>query len=190
MQKRKSKTIHLRGIKMKTKHVVVVEYQTNWVDAFHEIQTYLRKTVPERFPIEHVGSTSVEGLSAKPVIDVDIVYENEEDRELLIAKLCELEYVHEGELGIPFREAFKYENLPLHKHHLYVVKAGSKAHKDHIYLREYLREHAEDKKQYGLLKDKLARKFPSDIDSYMNGKHAFIEELLRKADKWMKERKE
>ena len=182
--------IRLLGTKMKTKHVVVMTYQTSWPEAFKEICEYLREVVPKRFPIEHVGSTSVEGLSAKPVIDIDIVYEQDEDRLFLISLLEGIGYIHEGFNGIPFRDAFKYEYSPYMKHHLYVVRKGSKAYKDHVYLRDYLRFHAKEKDAYGSLKEELAKAFPYDIDSYMNGKNSFIEEVLQKAKRWMIEKRD
>jgi len=174
---------------MRTKHVVVEEYNPMWKDAFVSIQDYLYQVVPRRFEIEHVGSTSVEGLCAKPIIDVDIVYFDEQDRLLLIDILVDFGYIHEGDLGIANRDAFKYEYSPWMKHHLYVIKGDSVAYLDHVYLRDFLTIHEEEKKQYGDLKTTLAKQYAFDIDAYYLGKSMFIQKLLKKASIWMMENK-
>ncbi len=179
--------IHLWDIDVKIKHVVVKEYDSAWKSAFLEIQAYLYQEVPSKFLIEHVGSTSIEGLSAKPIIDIDIVYEDDSDKEFLIHKLSKLGYIHEGDLGIVEREAFTYDDLPFMKHHLYVIKGDSIAYQDHIYLKKYLSVHEKEKKQYGDLKLLLAKRFPNDIDRYYEGKSPFIQDILKKASLWMME---
>lgn len=180
--------IRLWGIKMKTQRVVVEEHNPSWIKAFLSIQEYLYQGIPKKFKIEHVGSTSVKGLSAKPIIDIDIVYEVDSDKELLIKKLARLGYVHEGDLGIVGREAFNYDGLPFMKHHLYVIKSDSKAYQDHRYFKEYLLDHEKERRQYGHLKMSLAKKHPYDIDSYCEGKSPLIEELLEKASAWIMEK--
>lgn len=181
--------IRLWGTNMRTKHVIVEDYDPAWKSAFLKIQKYLYQEVPKKFMIEHVGSTSIEGLSAKPIIDIDIVYDDDADKRLLIEKLAKLGYVHEGNLGIVDRDAFKYDDLPLMKHHLYVIKGNSIAYQDHSYLKNYLRVHEEERKQYGDLKIALAKRYPFDIDGYYEGKSPFIQALLKKASIWMMENK-
>ena len=182
--------IPLWGIKMKTKHVVVKDYDPYWRLAYQEIEGYIRTLVPKSIFIEHVGSTSVQGLSAKPIIDLDVLYENEEDFAFVLDALKKLGYTYEGEMGIPFRHAFAYQDLPLMKHHLYLVKKGSKAHLDHVYFRDYLCAHEEKRRMYGELKSSLAKKFPFDIDSYMLGKEDFIQKTLMDAYSWSMEKEQ
>jgi len=97
--------------------------------------------------IEHVGSTSVEGLSAKPIIDIDIVIKDHSAFELVKEKLALIGYVHEGDLEIKDREAFKYVGKEyLQQHHLYVCPQNSAELARHITFRNYLRNNQECRK--------------------------------------------
>ncbi|MNV51043.1 dephospho-CoA kinase/protein folding accessory domain-containing protein [compost metagenome] len=90
--------------------------------------------------IEHVGSTSVPGLSAKPIIDMDVVVATRDDVKKAIQRLAILGYVHEGDLGAIGREAFIPPNgVPWH--HLYVCTIDNAEYKRHIMFRDYLKSH-------------------------------------------------
>ncbi len=140
----------------------------------------------KKVTVEHVGSTAVPGLMAKPIIDIDVVVENnEKELKKTIDGLANLGYVHVGNLGIEGREVMK-RNIQKDKsdclpnHNLYVCKKGASALNNHLGLRDYLRKNYEDKIAYGLLKQKLAKQFPYDIDAYVEGKTNFIVEVLKK----------
>src|SRR5262245_51865013 len=97
--------------------------------------------------IEHVGSTAVPGLAAKPIIDMDVVIRSRSDLPAVITRLATLGYQHQGDLGIPDREAFRPPpGLP--PHHLYVCLAGCAALRNHITLRDHLRSHPADAATY------------------------------------------
>jgi GrpB-like predicted nucleotidyltransferase (UPF0157 family) len=126
---------------------------------------------------EHVGSTSVPGLRAKPVIDACIVVASPRDIPHVVKALTKLGYDHRGDLGVPGREAFRQPpSLP--KHHLYASHRGSLSLKSHLGLRDYLRAHPEAAREYGDLKATLASRFPEDIDAYIARKTDFILRLL------------
>lgn len=165
---------------MKTKHVIVEKYDPSWENSFALISSQLMSAVEGKvFRIEHVGSTSVKGLSAKPIIDIDIVIESD-SFEAVKTALGSIGYCHEGDLGIAGREAFKYrgeEPLPLH--HLYVCAEGSAELGRHIAFRNYLRSHPEAVKEYSRVKEEGARLYPYDIDSYINHKSPFIERIYK-----------
>ena len=165
---------------MITKSVIVVDYQKEWKHAFEDIKHELNLFLASKIiGIEHVGSTSVEGLSAKPIIDVDIIINN--NFEEVKALLQNHGYIHEGDLGIPTREAFKYEGKDhLMKHHLYVCSVDSPELKRHIMFRDFLKNSYEDMKAYGELKKKLALLYPKDIDKYIEGKSEFIQDIYKK----------
>lgn len=127
--------------------------------------------------IQHVGSTSVPGLCAKPIIDIDIIVADRAKLASVATALQDISYRHLGDLGIPGREAFKADDHAI-THHLYACLADSPALKNHLTLRDHLRSHPTDREAYGALKRELARKFPHDIDSYIAGKTAFIEGIL------------
>ena len=166
---------------MKTKKVIVLPYDAQWKKDFEAICTELKKALGElAVSIEHVGSTSVEGLSAKPVIDIDVVIENMDGFEKVSWRLEAIGYLHEGNLGIEGREAFGYEGKEhLRKHHLYVCPENSEELKRHIALRDYLRKNPDAAEEYGRIKLEGAGLFPEDIEGYIRHKGAFIERVYR-----------
>jgi GrpB-like predicted nucleotidyltransferase (UPF0157 family) len=130
--------------------------------------------------VEHVGSTAVPGLAAKPIIDMDVVARSSANLSEAIKRLATLGYVHRGNLGIEDREAFESPHgLPAH--HLYVCLEGSAALANHLTLRDFLRRDAVAATEYGRIKKQLAARFPGDIDSYIAGKTDFILTALRNA---------
>ncbi len=164
---------------MVTKHVVVLPYDEQWRLDFHEIEDELTKALgqlPVR--IEHVGSTSVQGLSAKPIIDIDIVINDYSDLETIKSALEKIGYHHEGNLGIIGREAFKYDGKEhLRKHHLYVCPVDSPELKRHIAFRDYLRTHPDAVCEYSRIKEEGAKLYPYDIEGYIEHKSPFIEKI-------------
>ena len=164
---------------MKTKRVVVLPYDKAWKSAFEEIKKELNAQIGDLIlGIEHVGSTSVEGLSAKPCIDLDVIIEDYTVFDAVVEKLATIGYIHEGNLGILDREAFRYEDKPhLKNHHLYVCPRYSEELRRHITFRDFLRRNPEAVKQYSLVKEAAAKQFPNDIDQYMACKAPCIEQL-------------
>lgn len=164
---------------MKTKRVVVLPYDQVWKDDFEAIRQELETALGNLIlGIDHVGSTSVEGLSAKPCIDLDVVIEDYTVFDAVVEKLATIGYIHEGNLGILDREAFRYEDKPhLKTHHLYVCPRYSEELRRHITFRDYLRRNPEAVKQYSLVKEAAAKQFPNDIDQYMACKSPCIEQL-------------
>lgn len=131
--------------------------------------------------IEHIGSTSVEGMSAKPCIDIDVIIKDYSVFDEIVRRLGAIGYIHEGNLGIKDREAFKYADKPhLTMHHLYVCPQYSEELRRHITFRDFLRHDPEAVKEYSLVKEKAAGSYPNDIDQYMEYKSWCIEELYKK----------
>ncbi|MGT2754965.1 GrpB family protein [Streptococcus ovis] len=164
---------------MRTEKVIVLPYQSSWKEDFLQLKQMIDALVgPWILSIEHVGSTAVEGLSAKPIIDIDVVMSDEAALGQIVQKLAEVGYQHEGNLGIEGREAFRYEprtDWPLH--HLYVCSPDSQELHRHLTFRNYLRMHPEAVKEYSLVKERAATQFPSDIDGYMASKASCIEKM-------------
>ncbi|MEA9415734.1 GrpB family protein [Flavobacterium sp. PL02] len=162
-------------------NIIVVPYNPNWADEFKKIERELLVVLKDEvLSIEHVGSTSVEGLHAKPIIDIDIVIEN--DRFLIVKqKLKEIGYEHVGNLGIDGRDAFSYKNKEhLMEHHLYVCNKESSELKRHVTFRNYLRTDADERDRYSQIKIEMAEKFPHDIDNYLLGKESVILDIYKK----------
>ena len=164
---------------MKTSRVIVVPYDKKWKSSFEEIKKELEKAIGDLIVgIEHVGSTSVEGLSAKPCIDIDVIIRDYSIFDIVVNKLETIGYIHEGNLGIKDREAFKYSDKPhLYKHHLYVCPQQSEELHRHITFRDFLKSNPEAVKKYGSVKETAAQLFPDDIDKYIEYKSPCIEEL-------------
>jgi GrpB-like predicted nucleotidyltransferase (UPF0157 family) len=158
--------------------VHVVDYDPEWPRTFERIRSYVWPAVQDvAIGVEHVGSTAVPGLLAKPVIDACIVVTSGREIPECIDRLASIGYVHRGNLGVPDREAFRQpEELP--KHHLYLSPRESLSLKNHLGFRDHLRTHPEAAREYGDLKASLARRFPTDMDSYIDGKTDFVLRIL------------
>ena len=156
-------------------------YDEAWKEDFAAIRDELSAALKDlALSIEHVGSTSVEGLSAKPVIDIDVIIKDRSVLPDVITALQSIGYSHEGDLGIPGREAFKYEGKThLRKHHLYVCAQDADELKRHISFRDYLRSHPDAVAEYGRIKEEGAALYPNDIDKYIEHKAPFIEGVYR-----------
>ena len=164
---------------METNKVIVLPYNKEWVNDFEQIKLDIEKAIGDLIiGIEHVGSTSVEGMMSKPCIDIDIIINDYSIFKSVLEKLEEIGYIHEGNLGIEDREAFRYINKPhLRNHHLYVCPKYSKELHRHITFRDFLRNNSEIAKRYSLIKVEAAKLFPNDIDGYMKYKNPIIEEI-------------
>ena len=166
------------------KHVIVQSYDESWKTDFIAIRDELDAALKDlALRIEHVGSTSVEGLSAKPIIDIDVVISDRSVLPEVVSALGSIGYSHEGDLGIPGREAFKYEGKDhLKKHHLYVCAQDSEELKRHLAFRDYLRSHPEAASEYGRIKEEGAALYPYDIDRYIEHKSPFIENVYKQLE--------
>ncbi|WP_163582853.1 GrpB family protein [Gracilibacillus saliphilus] len=162
-------------------YITVVEYDPQWVRDFEMIRDFVTPSLSDIvLAVEHIGSTSVPGLPAKPIVDIDVVVATRNDVQIAIEKLATLGYVHEGDLGIKGREAFiPPDKMPWH--HLYVCTIDNAEFRRHIKFRDYLRNHPQVAKDYGELKLKLVKEFHNDHKAYTNGKTDFVEEILKQA---------
>ena len=166
---------------MRTKKVIVLPYDIAWQSAFEKIKGEIEEALDDLIiGIEHVGSTSVEELSAKPCIDIDVIIKDYSVLDEIVRRLGAVGYIHEGDLGIKDREAFKYADKPhLMMHHLYVCPQYSEELHRHITFRDFLRSNPEAVKKYSFMKEKAAELFPNDIDGYIEYKSPCIEELYK-----------
>ena len=166
---------------MKTKKVIVLPYDVAWESAFEAIRAEIQTALGDlMLGIEHVGSTSVKGMSAKPCIDIDVVIRDYSVFDAVVQKLDAIGYIHEGDLGIKDREAFKYTDKPhLMLHHLYVCPQDSEELRRHITFRDFLRRTPEAVRKYSLVKEKAAALFPDEIEQYIAFKAPCIEELYK-----------
>ena len=166
---------------METRKVIVLPYDVAWQSAFEKIKGEIEEAIGGLIiGIEHVGSTSVKGLSAKPCIDIDVIIQDYSAFDEVVRRLGTIGYIHEGNLGIKDREAFKYtDKHHLMTHHLYVCPQHSEELHRHITFRDFLRSNPAAVKKYSLIKEKAAELFPNDIDGYIEYKSPCIEELYK-----------
>jgi len=165
----------------RTQDIVVLDHDPVWAAWFDEIAAIVWPAVADiAVRIDHVGSTSVPGLAAKPVIDMDVVVDDESKVRPAIERLRTIGYQWRGDLGVPGRQAFFQPESAI-KHHLYLVVDGSKAHLDHVLLRDLLREDPAACKAYGELKKRNAAEVDGDIELYGARKNDLITELLTRA---------
>ena len=143
--------------------MVIQKYNPKWEEDFLEIKGFLEKNVTEYISIEHVGSTSVPGMNAKPVIDIDVVVEDREQFLRLKVQLEKLGYVHEGDRGISGREAFDDSKVPIQiEQHLYVCQKDNAELLRHLKFRDKLRANPELVKEYNGIKQEILSKVGED----------------------------
>lgn len=163
----------------RTPLITVEPYNPEWPQRFGQLQRLLAPVLNDfDCRLEHVGSTSVPGLAAKPVIDADLILNAPERLGELKARLEPLGFGSRGDLGLPGREMFT-ESLRLDfPHNFYVCLPGAAPLRNHLELRDYLRSHPEAARRYGELKRELAARFPDDVDAYCASKSDLIAGFL------------
>ena len=143
--------------------MVVEKYNPKWVEQFQTLKEFLEKNVTEYISIEHVGSTSIPGMNAKPIIDIDVVVEDAAQFLKLKDELSEIGYIHEGDRGIPGREAFDNEKVTVDiDHHLYVCVKDNAELLRHLKFREKLRANPELVDEYNKIKEEILAKVGND----------------------------
>lgn len=162
--------------------IEITEYNPQWPDQFAKIERRVQVAFRDGplIAVEHVGSTAVVGLAAKPIVDIDVIVSSKFDVPDVIARLGILGYVHQGDLGIAGREAFRSPLGPV-PHHLYLCICDNAEYRRQIMFRNYLREHSDEARHYEALKRDLAARFPDDRVAYSAGKTEYIEAVLAKA---------
>ena len=160
--------------------VRVVPYTPEWARLFAEEKSRLLAVVGSYLlDIQHVGSTSIPGMPAKPILDLAIAVYNFEEARVCIPPIEGLGYEFMGEFGIPRRHFF-VKGQP-RTHHIHLNELGSQDWNNQIAFRDYLIQHPQAASEYAALKQDLARRYPTDRPAYLAGKAPFIERILRLA---------
>ena len=164
---------------MVPKPVIVTDYDPRWPIWFEELARVYRRALGALVvTVEHVGSTSVPGLAAKPILDIDIVIPSRAVLPDVVAGLAALGYRHQGDRGIPGRDSFARDGDDWPAHHLYVCAADAPALAQHLRFRDWLRTHADGAAAYAQLKRRLAELHRDDRERYTVAKSGFIERAL------------
>jgi GrpB-like predicted nucleotidyltransferase (UPF0157 family) len=171
--------------------MLLKKYTSTWIKDFEMIRGEIENgLLGMDFTIEHVGSTSVPELDAKPIIDIDLVFFNHQDFEVIKYVLEKLGYYHNGNQGIENREVFKRYGQSTNNildsiaHHLYVCPKDSKALERHILSRNYLRKNEWARIKYQEMKYEIALKANQDRKKYAELKeqniNGFIDSIVEK----------
>jgi GrpB-like predicted nucleotidyltransferase (UPF0157 family) len=161
-------------------------YNPKWASMFAEEAEKLTLIFGnEILDIHHIGSTSVPGLNAKPIIDIMPVVKDINIIDKYNEMMQDIGYEPLGENGIPGRRYFQ-KGGDNRSHHVHIYHINSNEIIRHLVFRDYLQRHPDVMKRYGKLKEKLAHQFPHDIESYINGKEHLVCEIEEKALEWSK----
>ena len=157
--------------------IEIVPYNLNWPLLFMEESRFIKQALGDNcIDIHHVGSTSIVGLSAKPVIDMIPVVKNILDVDKVIDKMVDLGYESKGEFGMPFRRFFM-KGGDNRTHHAHVFEEHNPEINRHVKFRDWMREHEGDRKLYENLKIELAQKYSTDPIAYSLNKDLFISNI-------------
>ncbi|MFW5799609.1 MAG: GrpB family protein [Spirochaetota bacterium] len=166
--------------------IIIVPYNPKWIERYNDEKSKLMELFkPYKVHIEHIGSTSVVNLSAKPIVDIMLGADSLSIIENKIKDLEQIGYIYKPDFEsiIPERRFFvKYLN-DVKSFHLHCVKFGGEFWNDKLLFRDYLRNHPEIAKKYELLKKELATKYKYDRPTYTESKSDFILHIVEKAKK-------
>jgi GrpB-like predicted nucleotidyltransferase (UPF0157 family) len=170
------------------KQVLVVPYDSQWPAAFdraaREVQAALRDSL---LVIHHIGSTSIPGIRAKPVIDLLAITSDLSQVDALAERMRAIGYEAMGEFGIAGRRYFRRDNAAGVRTEQVHAYADQSPHiLRHLAFRDFLRTHPDIAHEYAELKQRLAAAHPFDIEAYMDGKDPFIRQTQEKALEWIR----
>ncbi|PEA55655.1 hypothetical protein CON64_05805 [Bacillus pseudomycoides] len=166
------------------KPIVIEEYKPNWTLQFTEEQKIIKNIMGDAaITIEHIGSTSVEGLSAKPILDMMVGVRTLNDIDTFIEPLKTIGYEHVFHEEFPNRRFFRKGLWRAGTHHLHIYQYDSEEWNNNLLFRDYLRNHPNARLQYEQLKKELANKHRFDRVAYTNAKAPFILDIIKKAKK-------
>ena len=166
------------------RRVEVLPYSSDWKVRYAcEAEILVDLFGTELVDIHHIGSTSVKGLAAKPIIDImPVVREIARSDDFNIG-MQSLGSEVRGENGVPRRRYF-HKGGETRTVHVHVFEEGDENITRHLAFRDYLRTFAKVRDDYSSLKIDLATSYPLDIKQYVNGKHEFVIETERLAKEW------
>lgn len=165
--------------------MLIEKYTSNWTTDFADLKREIESGLYGlEYSIEHIGSTSVPNLDSKPIIDIDIIYENELEFEKIKSGLKKIGYYHNGNQGIEKREVFKRDRnspneiLDSIPHHLYVCPKNSDSLERHILMRNFLRKNDWARIKYQEMKYQLAEKANQNKKLYAELKELYVNEFI------------
>ena len=164
---------------------LVQEYRERWPEDFRRISGEIEPVLEGlHLRVEHVGSTAIPGMTAKPIIDLIVVIEPDRLPEV-IDRLSAFGYTHEGDRGIPGREAFKpiagAHPAAFPRHHLYVCPKGNRSLAEQVAFRDYLLQHPQEVEALSAHKRILCIEHGNDKERYIAGKSDRVRAIIARA---------
>lgn len=164
------------------KPVIIENYNAAWSKEYEQEKKKLLKVLDGMITdIEHIGSTSVKGLGAKPILDIMVGVDDLEEVNQLIIPLEKMGYEYVIRKEFPNRRFFRKGAWRAGTHHLHFYKYKSEEWNNQILFRDYLKEHSFVREQYHQLKKKLAEEYKFDRPAYTKAKETFIQDIIKKA---------
>lgn len=166
--------------------IVVEDYNPQWPSVFAKEKAAIMAALRDRLlMVEHIGSTAVPGLAAKPVIDIAVGIQSLADAPDLIPRIEQLGYFYEPTLEqvAPERRFFWKGTPTVHTYHLHLAEPDQPVLLKPLQFRDYLRKHTNIVEEYGILKRELAKTCVQDMDAYVAGKTGFIDHVMLQIEK-------
>ena len=167
--------------------ITIVDYDPEWPREFDREAHAIRRALGDlAVVVEHVGSTAVPGLPAKPIVDIQVAVNTIEPREAYVRPLEHLGYLFAPDPDSPDYHFFGKPAMRPRRFHVHVAEAGSFHEERHLAVRDYLRADPAAAERYSALKRELLTRYRRDRLAYMEGKEQFMDELERRALEWWK----
>lgn len=167
--------------------VMIEAYSNSWPIIFNELSTTIIKQIGSDINrIDHIGSTSVVGLAAKPIIDIQISVSDLDNIEPIVSGLSILGYQYRPNNDDLTKRYFR-ESPEMRRTHIHVRQSGSWSEQFNLLFRDYLREHEYDRDQYAKVKYELASQYRDQREQYVEAKTEMIWKIMKKANKWSQE---
>ncbi|MDD3797200.1 MAG: GrpB family protein [Lachnospiraceae bacterium] len=165
-----------------SQHVIVADYNAAWEQEYFKEEQLIKQILKENcVEVYHIGSTSVPGLAAKPIIDILPVVKSLQAVDKVSGEFEKAGYEYLGEFGLTGRRYLrKGGDERTHQIHIFAETDRSNIER-HVAFRDYMRTHADDRNKYSELKKELASKYPYDIERYCEGKDFFVKDIEAKA---------
>ncbi|WP_339293155.1 GrpB family protein [Paenibacillus sp. FSL W8-0187] len=164
--------------------VIIESYSDSWPSLFNELRAQIvTKIGTEVLRIDHIGSTSVVGLAAKPIIDIQISVRDLGNIETIISRLASLGYRYHSNNDDLTKRYFR-EAPGTRRTHIHVRQAGSWSEQLNLLFRDYLRTHEDDRDQYARTKYEIANRYKDQREQYVEAKTEIVWDIIKKANTW------
>ncbi len=165
--------------------IEILPHDPHWYNIFEEEKKALSRILNNSLiDLHHIGSTSIPGIYAKPIIDILPVVDDIRHVDTLDEAFKSLGYEVKREFGIPGRRFFTKRLNGKRTFNVHIFQKGHADINRHLLFRDYMRVHPEDAEAYSNLKRTLVQNFPTDIEKYCWGKNDFVKSIEEKATNW------